>query len=77
MSKAEILAELPKLNAQERAQVFRRLCELQEQELLQGAGPTEQEKRILDHALAEFERDGSAGTPWRQTLRDICASKQR
>lgn len=71
MSKAEILAELPNLNAEERTQVFERLCELQENDLLQGVGPTAEEKKILDEALAEFQRDGNPGTPWRQTLRRI------
>jgi hypothetical protein len=32
MRKAEILAELPKLKATERTQVFERLCELQERD---------------------------------------------
>ena len=76
MSEAEILAELPKLKAEERAEVFRRLCELQEQELLQGAGPSEEERKILDQALSEFQRDGSIGIPWRQALREIRSSKR-
>jgi hypothetical protein len=74
MSKAEILAELPKLKAEERTQVLERLCELQEDDLIHGVGPTEDEKRMLDQALAEFERDGNAGTPWREAMRRIRAS---
>jgi hypothetical protein len=74
MSNAEILAELPKLKAEERAQVFRRLCELQEQDLLRGVGPSEEEKKLLDEALAEFERDGNIGTPWREALQRIRSS---
>ncbi len=69
MSKAEILAELPRLNAEDRAQVLERLCELQDEDLLRGIGPTEAEKVILDDAQAEFECDGQTGTPWRETLR--------
>ena len=69
MSKAEILAQLPKLKAQERTQVFKRLCELQENDLLRGVGPSEREKKLLDEALAEFERDRDLGTPWRKALR--------
>jgi hypothetical protein len=61
MSKAEILAELPKLKAEERTQVFERLCELQERDLLEGQGPTPEGQRLLDRALAEFERDGQRG----------------
>jgi hypothetical protein len=74
MSKAEILAELPKLKADERAQVFDRLCELQESDVLQGHGPTAEEKKLLDQALAEFERDGQRGKPWREVLHRIEAS---
>jgi len=68
MSKADILAELPKLRIDERDQVLRRLCELQEEDIVRGAGPNAAEKRILDEALAEFERDGNPGTPWREVL---------
>ena len=71
MSKAEILAQLPRLKAEERSQVFERLCELQEEDILHGIGPTEEEKIILDEALARFQHDGNPGTPWRQALRGI------
>jgi len=78
MSKAEILAELPRLRAEERTQVFQRLCELQDDDLLHGVfEPSVEEKHILDQALAEFERDGDAGKPWRQVLRDIRSSGTR
>jgi hypothetical protein len=77
VSKAEILAELPNLKADERTQVFERLCELQERDLLQGLGPTDEEKRLLDEALADFERDGKRGEPWREVLRRIQASRVR
>ena len=71
MSKAEILSELPRLPADERDQVLRKLCELQEEEIIRGAGPGAAEKRILDSALAEFERDGNPGTPWREVLQRL------
>ena len=77
MSKAEILAELPKLKAEERTQVFERLCELQERDLLQGHGPTPEGKRLLDQALAEFERDGQRGEPWRDVLHRLQSSRPR
>jgi hypothetical protein len=75
MSKAEILAELPKLNAFERTQVFERLCELQENDLINGIGPSVDEMRVLDEALAEFRRDGIHGIPWRESLRLIRSLK--
>jgi hypothetical protein len=74
MSKAEILAELPNLKAEERTQVFKRLCELQENDLLEGVGPAADEKRMLDEALGEFQRDGNAGKPWREVLGKIRSS---
>ena len=77
MSKAEILDELPKLKAEERTQVFERLCELQERDLLQGVGPTAEEKRLLDEALAQFESDGDHGTPWREVLRRLQTARAR
>ena len=77
MSKAEILAELPKLKADERTQVFERLCELQERDLLEGRGPTAEEKKLLDQALAEFERDGQHGEPWREVLQRLQSSRAR
>jgi len=71
MSSVEILAQLPKLKPDERRQVFDRLCELQEEDLLKGVGPTQQEMKLLDSALADFLRDGNVGTPWREALERI------
>jgi hypothetical protein len=71
MSKADILAELPKLRTEERDQVMRRLCELQEEDIVRGPGPSAAEKKVLDDALAEFERDGNPGTPWRDVLQRL------
>lgn len=52
VSKAEILAELPKLTAEDRILVFERLCELQEKDLLQGIGPNAEERKPLDAVLS-------------------------
>jgi hypothetical protein len=71
MSHAEILAELPKLKAEERQELFERLGELLDQDLLNGHGPTESEKKILDEASTEFEADGDHGIPWREAIRQI------
>ena len=75
MSKAQILAELPTLGAEERRQIYQRLCELQEQDLLSGAGPSEEEKKLLDAALAEYEKDHDRGRPWREVLGELRARK--
>ena len=77
MSKAETLAELSKLRAEERTQVFERLCELQERDLLHSVGPTPEEKELLDQAQTEFERDGNLGEPRREVLRRIQSSRAR
>lgn len=69
------LAELPKLNAEERSQVFARLCELQEADLMRGVGQTAEEKRMLDEAAAEYQRDGDRGMEWREALREISAAE--
>src|SRR4051812_48409001 len=53
MSTAEILARTPLLSADERAQVLELLVELQENDLLQGIGPTAEETKLLDEALAD------------------------
>ena len=76
MSSSEILAELPKLRPEERQQLLQRLCELQEQDVLRGVFPTEQERRMLDEALLEYERDRDPGTPWREALREIRSPDQ-
>ena len=75
MSKAEILAELPKLKADERNQLIQKLCELQEDEILRGKAPDPVEQKLLDDALAEFERDGSPGIPGRDVLKRLHANK--
>jgi len=75
MSNAEILAELPKLKAEERRQIYQRLCELQDQDLVDGAGPGEAEKTLLDAALAEYEQDRDRGRPWREVLGELRGSK--
>lgn len=59
MSKAEILAELPKLSAQERREILAQLWRLEE-----AGGPTDREKALLKEAQASYEADPAAGTPW-------------
>jgi len=75
MSKAEILAEFPKLKPDERNQLFQKLCELQEDDILRGHAPDAMEKKFLDDALAEFERDGNPGTPWRDVLKRLHSNR--
>ena len=71
MSKAEILEELPKLTPSDRSQVFAKLAEIHETDLLLAASPSPLERLALDEALAEFERDPTPGEPWRDVLHHI------
>ena len=59
MSKAEILAELPKLSAQDRGDILERLWHLEE-----AAGPTAREKTLLNEAQAAYDANPEAGSPW-------------
>jgi hypothetical protein len=62
MSQADILLELPKLDSRARREIFDRLCEMEEQDLL--AAPTAEEKSLLDRELDEFQKNPDAGSPW-------------
>ena len=76
MSKAQILEELPKLTVSDRSQLFARIAELHEADLLDGGAPTPAERQALDEALTEFERDPGPGQPWREVFREIRASRR-
>jgi hypothetical protein len=76
MSKAQILEELPRLTVSDRSQLFARLAELHEADLLDGGVPTPAEREALDEALDEFERDPSPGEPWREVFRQIRESRR-
>ena len=76
MSKAQILEELPKLTVSDRSQLFARLAELHEADLLDGSAPNAAERQALDEAFTEFERDPSPGEPWRKVFSEIRASRR-
>lgn len=59
MSKAEILAELPRLSAQERSEILVQLWRLEE-----SAGPTPHEKAILQEAQTAYDANPAACSPW-------------
>lgn len=63
MSKMEILAELPKLKLADRREIFDRICEMEERDLITG-GATEEEKALLDRELAEYQKNPEAGSDW-------------
>jgi putative addiction module component (TIGR02574 family) len=63
MSKADILAELPKLTAEDRDDILAQLWSLEEQEALR-RGPSAQEQALLDAELADYAANPNAGSPW-------------
>jgi putative addiction module component (TIGR02574 family) len=64
MSKAEILHELPKLGLHERREIFERIGELEDQDLLQGGETTAAEKALLDRELEDYRKNPDAGSTW-------------
>jgi len=66
MSKMEILAELPKLELADRREIFDRICEIEEHDLLNGGGATAEEKALLDRELEEYRRNPEAGSHWNE-----------
>ena len=64
MSKSEILEELPKLKADERREIFERICEMEELALLNGSEPSAEEKAMLDRELEEHRANPEAGSSW-------------
>jgi putative addiction module component (TIGR02574 family) len=59
----EILAELPKLEVADRREIFDRICEMEERDLITG-GATDEEKKLLDRELAEYRQNPKAGSSW-------------
>lgn len=63
MSKADILAELPKLTTDDRGEILDRLWSLEERDAVQ-RGPSAEEKSLLDAELADYETSPNAGSSW-------------
>jgi hypothetical protein len=66
MSKSDILQELPRLALEERREIFERICELEESDLLKGGEPSAEEKALLDRELEDYTRAPAAGSPWHE-----------
>ena len=64
MSKTEILAELPKLKAEELAEIQARLDELFGEVWLDGGELTDADKTALDAALVNYQKNPNAGSSW-------------
>ena len=68
MSKAEILKELPALQPADRREIFDRLCDLQERDLLAGQPPTPEEKALLDRELEDYRKNPDAEAQWHEVI---------
>ena len=77
MSKAEILRELPRLPLGERREIFERIVELEDQDLLKGGEPTPEEKALLDRELEEYQRSPDAGSSWEEVKERVRKSTRK
>lgn len=64
MSKAEILAELPKLTREERREVVKKVHEIDGDDWLDEGELSAEDKTVLEARLAEHERNPGAAIPW-------------
>ena len=70
VSKTEILDELTKLKPEERQEIRAKLNELDgiaEEAWSDDGELTDEEKRILDKRLAQFEADPNSGSSWQES----------
>lgn len=77
MSKADILAELPNLKADELAEVQAKLDELLGETWFDDGEQSEADKAALDAALADYQKDPNAGSPWQEVKARIQAKLGR
>ena len=73
MSKAEIIAELSKLNPSELADVQARLDELAGDKWIDGGELSDADKSAWDAALQDFQNNPNAGDSWEQVKARIQA----
>ena len=73
MSKTEILAELPRLQPAELAEVQAKLDELVGEVWIDGGELSAADKAALDAALADYQNNPNAGSPWQEVKARIQA----
>jgi len=66
MSKAEIIAELPKLKPEELAEVQAKLDELAGEVWRDGGELSNSDRMALDASLAEYKKSPDAGSSWEE-----------
>ena len=77
MSKAEILAELPKLSVAEREEVRLRLAELDREEWLDDGTLTGAQKALLEARFRDLEANPQLSIPWEQAKAQLLAALKR
>ncbi len=77
MSKAEILSELPKLTADELAEIQAKLDEPAGEAWLDGDELTPDERTALDGTLAAYHKDPDSGSSWQEVEARIKAKLRR
>jgi len=77
MSRTEIIEQLPKLSAEDRAAIQAKLDELAGNGWLDDGELTDEEKRLLDSRLDDCDRDPSSFVPWEQAKGKIMASLKK
>ena len=67
MSKAEILAEIPKLTAQEREEIYLKLAELDGDKWMDADDPlTDVDKALIESRIEAHEKNPHTAIPWEE-----------
>lgn len=65
MSKAEILAEIPKLTPQEREEIYLKLAELDDNKWMDADDPlTDADKALIESRIEAHEKNPQTAIPW-------------
>ena len=73
MSKAEILAELPKLSPEDLAEIQAKLNELAGRDWVDNGELSEEDKRALNEAITDYEKNPDSVIPWEEVKAQIQA----
>ena len=67
MSKAEILAEIPKLTPEEREEIYLKIVELDSDEWLDTDDPlTDEQKALIETRIEAHEKNPQSAIPWEE-----------
>jgi putative addiction module component (TIGR02574 family) len=67
MSKAEILAEIPKLTPQEREEIYLKLAELDVDKWMDADDPlTDADKALIESRIGAHEKNPQTAVPWEE-----------